>query len=240
MYNPAHFAETRPEALHALIRDHPLGMLVTHGDGGLDANHLPFELDPSFGTLGRLRAHVARANPVWQQIPDGAQVMVVFRAAEAYISPNWYPSKHETHRLVPTWNYSVVHAHGAIRFHDDEKHVRGVVARLTRRHEAGQPVPWKMGDAPPGHIDALLGAIVGLEVHLTRLEGKFKLSQNREPRDVRGAAEALYAQGDRELGDAMLGAGGGVGAVGGNTGADALPMPTSNDDATAHLTESSR
>lgn len=206
MYTPAHFAETRPEALHALIRAHPLGMLVTHGDDGLDANHLPFELDPSVGPHGRLRAHVARANPVWQQVVDGAEVLVVFRGAEAYVSPNWYPSKHETHRLVPTWNYSVVHVHGSIRFHDDERYVRGLVARLTRRHEAGEPVPWKMGDAPAGHIDTLLGAIVGLEVEVRRMAGKFKLSQNREPRDVHGAGEALRRQGQAELGDAMAGA----------------------------------
>jgi predicted FMN-binding regulatory protein PaiB len=128
MYIPAHFAESRPEELHRVIREHPLGVLVTHGSDGLDADHIPFMLLPDEGPHGRLRAHVARANPVWQRCPTGTPVMVVFRGAEAYISPSWYPSKHETHRQVPTWNYQVVHAHGTITIQDDEKSVRGIVA----------------------------------------------------------------------------------------------------------------
>lgn len=204
MYIPPHFAETRPEVLHALIRQHPLGALIAHGETGLDANHLPFELDTSEPTAPVLRAHVARQNPLWRQVNDGQEVLVVFRADEAYISPGWYPSKHESHRQVPTWNYRVVHAHGRIAVHDDERYVRGLVARLTRQHEAGQPQPWKMGDAPAEHIDTLLRAIVGLEVRIARLEGKFKLSQNREARDRIGAAQALQRQGQAGLGQAML------------------------------------
>jgi len=203
MYLPSHFEESRPECLHALIAAHPLGMLVTHDAQGLDANHLPFELDPKVGACGVLRAHVARNNPLWQTVRSGAEVLVVFRAPDGYISPNWYPSKHEAHKQVPTWNYQVVHAHGRITVHDDERHVRGLVARLTRTHEASQPTPWKMGDAPPEYIDAMLKAIVGIEVSITRLVGKFKLSQNREPRDRRGAAQALLAQGQSTLGQAM-------------------------------------
>ena len=137
MYVPPHFSETRPEELQRIVREHPLGMLVTHGEAGLDADHLPFEFDPAAGALGVLSAHVARANPLWQRCPGGTPVMVVFRGAEAYISPSWYPSKHEAHRQVPTWNYEVVHAHGTLTVHDDERFVRGIVARLTRRHEAG-------------------------------------------------------------------------------------------------------
>lgn len=204
MYVPAHFDEPRLEELQRLIAEHPLGVLVTHGEGGLDANHLPFELDPAAGTQGTLRAHVARANPVWKQLESGAQVLVVFRAEHAYISPGWYPSKREVHKQVPTWNYRVVHAHGEITVRDDERFVRGLVARLTRMHEASQPAPWKMGDAPTDYIDAMLKAIVGVEVEISRLVGKFKLSQNRELRDRLGAGEALKQQGDTALGQAML------------------------------------
>jgi transcriptional regulator len=204
MYVPPHFDEPGTEVLHDLIRQHPLGTLVTHGAGGLDANHIPFELLPGQGALGTLTAHVARANPVWREVADGDEVLVVFRAGDAYISPNWYPSKHESHKQVPTWNYMVAHAHGRITVRDDARYVRGVVARLTRTHEASQPVPWKMGDSSPEFIDALLGAIVGLEIGITRLVGKSKISQNKEVRDLRGAGEALKAQGNHAIADAML------------------------------------
>ena len=203
MYIPTHFAETRPEELARIIRAHPLGMLVTHDDQGLDANHIPFEFDPDAGTHGRLTAHVARANPIWRQCAEGADVMVVFRGAEGYISPSWYPSKHETHRQVPTWNYEVVHAHGRLTVHDDEKFVRGIVARLTRTHEAGEPKPWKMGDSAPEYIDEMLKAIVGIEIAVGSLVGKRKLSQNKEPRDRLGAAQALAERGHAELAQHM-------------------------------------
>ena len=143
MYVPAHFAETRKEVLHSRIVQHPFGTLITHGSSGLDANHIPFELAAEDGELGVLRAHVARANPVWQEVASGDEVLVVFHAGDAYISPNWYPSKHELHKQVPTWNYMVVHAHGRITILDDERYVRGVVGRLTRTHEASEPKPWK-------------------------------------------------------------------------------------------------
>lgn len=207
MYNPAHFAITEAAGLHRIIRTHPLGMLVTSTDDGLDANHIPFEFDPTLGLHGQLTGHVARANPVWQQCQSGTSVLVVFRGAEAYISPNWHPSKHETHRLVPTWNYEVVHAHGRITICDDEAFVRGVLARLTRRHEATEPKPWKMGDSAPEYIDGMLKAIVGIEVVIDQLEGKSKLSQNRETRDRLGAAEALVERGAAELGQRMQQAG---------------------------------
>ena len=203
MYNPAHFAVTAPEALHRIIREHPLGILVTSTGDGLDANHIPFEYDPTVGPLGLLSAHVARANPVWQQCAAGAQVMVIFRGNENYISPNWYPSKHETHRLVPTWNYEVVHAHGRLTVQDDDKFTRGVVARLTRTHEAQEAKPWKMGDSAPDYIDGMIKAIVGIQVTIERLEGKSKLSQNREPRDVLGAVDALRQRGISALAQAM-------------------------------------
>ena len=212
MYIPPHFAETRPEALHRIIREHPLGTLVRLQDGLLDADHLPFEFEPApggadgaegTGPLGVLRAHVARANPLWQRCPPGTPVMVIFRGNEAYISPNWYPSKHETHRQVPTWNYEVVHAHGTLSIHDDERTVRALVARLTRHHDAAEPRPWKMGEAPADYIQTMLGNIVGIEVTVTSLVGKSKLSQNREPRDRRSAAETLASRGHEALADAM-------------------------------------
>ena len=204
MYVPSHFEESRREVLHELMRANPLGILIAHGVEGLDANHLPFELDATLGKHGVLRAHVARNNPVWQSMVNGDEVLVVFRSQDAYISPNWYPSKHESHKQVPTWNYQVVHAHGRITLHDDEQYVRGLVARLTRTHEANEPQPWKMGDAPPDYINTMLKSIVGLEVDITRLVGKFKLSQNREVRDRVSAGQTLLSQGDGALGQAML------------------------------------
>ena len=204
MYRPTHFEENRPEVLHALMQAHPLAQLVTHGADGLDANPLPFELDASAGPHGTLRAHGARANPVWQRAGD-TEVLVIFQAAQGYISPNWYPSKPEHHRHVPTWNYAVVHAHGVLRVRDDERFVRGLVGRLTREHErrAQQERPWRMGDSAPEFINGLLQVIVGLEIEITRLTGKFKLGQNREARDLEGAATGLDGLGQHDLALAM-------------------------------------
>lgn len=205
MYLPAHFAEEKPEALHHLIAHNPLGALITQGPDGLDANHIPFELDATTGPHGTLRAHVARANPVWQQVRGGEPVLVIFRAEEGYISPNWYPSKHATHRQVPTWNYRVVHVHGQIQIHDDEKYVRAVVGRLTREHErrTGDAKPWKMSDSEPAYIDGLIRSIVGVEVSITRITAKFKLSQNKDMADRQGAVDALQAHGNATLAQAM-------------------------------------
>jgi transcriptional regulator len=207
MYIPAHFRIQNPQDLYAILRDHPLGALVTSGPDGLDANHIPFEFDSSQGPHGLLTAHVARANPVWQQCQGGADVLVIFRGNESYISPNWYPSKHETHRQVPTWNYEVVHVHGRLTVMDEEKFVRRVVARLTREHEASEPRPWKMGDSPPEYIAQMLKAVVGIQVEIQRIEGKAKLSQNREARDRLNAADTLLAKGEEGLGKAMREAG---------------------------------
>jgi transcriptional regulator len=205
VYNPSHFNNSDDRAaLLALMRAHPLGALVTHGPEGLDANHLPFEVDEAAGVL---RAHVARANPLWQQVPasGGMPAMVIFRGQAGYISPNWYPSKHETHRQVPTWNYQVVHVHGQLTVMDQERFVRGLVARLTREHEkrSNQPKPWMMGDSPADYIDQMLAAIVGIEVTLERLEGKFKLSQNKDERDRLGVVEGLAAVGEGGLAGVM-------------------------------------
>jgi transcriptional regulator len=203
VYLPQHFEPARLEELHRLIEANPLGAWVVNGPAGLDANHLPFHLDLN---PTRLLAHVARANTVWRDVKDGDQTLVIFRGEQAYVSPNWYPSKHELHRQVPTWNYRVVHAHGRVAIRDDEKFVRGVVARLTRTHEgrAGDQQPWKMGDSSPEYIDEMLAKIVGIEIEVTRLVGKWKLSQNREARDRVNAAEVLRKRGEETLAGEML------------------------------------
>ncbi len=203
MYIPPHFAQTEPEHLHGILRAHPLGVLVTSGAAGLDADHVPFEFDPARGPLGTLSAHLARANPLWQRCPTGTEVMVIFRGAEAYVSPNWYPSKHEAHRQVPTWNYEVVHAHGRLTVLDDERFVRGLLARLTRHHEAAEPKPWKMGDSAPEFIDEMLAKVVGIEIEISSMAGKSKLSQNKEQRDRLHAAQTLVERGRDELALAM-------------------------------------
>ena len=201
MYVPAHFEETRADELHRLIREYPLGILVTGHDGLLDANHLPFELELS-AERPLLRAHVARNNPVWQE-SDGEDVLVIFRGEHAYVSPNWYPSKHEAHRQVPTWNYQVVHVRGRLKVMDEERFVRGVVGRLTRTHEASEAKPWKMSDSTPEFISGMLANIVGIEVEIREIVGKSKLSQNKDDRDRLGAAERLEQLGISELSAAM-------------------------------------
>lgn len=205
MYVPAHFAETRTETLRKLIEEFPLGSLVTHGANGLDANLIPFELVQMEGQQGLLRGHVAKANPVWQEIADGSEVLVVFRGTDAYVSPNWYPSKHETHRLVPTWNHRVVNVHGKIRFTENEKFLRAVVGRLTKIHEqrAEGERAWRMADAPAEYMSTMIAAIVGVEIAFDRVVGKSKLSQNREDRDRLHAAGVLEERGQTDVAGAM-------------------------------------
>ncbi|MNZ01077.1 Protease synthase and sporulation protein PAI 2 [compost metagenome] len=203
MYIPADFEVTQIAEMHQLMRNVPLGILFTHGISGLDANHLPFELQANNTEFGILHAHVSRSNPIWQDLKNGDDVLVVFRAGDAYISPQWYPSKQEHHQQVPTWNYRVVHVYGRVTIRDDECYVRGVVARLTRTHEATQPEPWKMSDAPKDYIEPMLKAIVGIEIEITQLQGKLKLGQNKEHRDVLGVENALTKAGQAEIADAM-------------------------------------
>jgi transcriptional regulator len=195
MYLPAHFEETNREVLHRLMHDHPLAMLVTHGAGGLDANHIPFELDPSAGPFGTLRGHLARGNPLWREAAE-SEVLAVFQGPQRYISPSWYPSKQEGGKVVPTWNYAVVHAHGPLRVIDDPAWLRGLLVRLTAHHEAAMPVPWQVSDAPEEFIAKQLRAIVGIEIPLSRLTGKWKTSQNRNPADRAGVADGLRRAGN--------------------------------------------
>jgi transcriptional regulator len=205
MYLPNHFEESDEEELFRTIAAYPLGALVVNGPHGLDANHVPFLVDDAAAGK-KLLAHVARANPLWEQARDGDEALVIFRADDAYISPNWYPSKHESHRQVPTWNYRVVHVHGRIYVRDSERFVRGVVARLTRTHEGltGSARPWKMTDSSPEYIDQMLANIVGIEIEITRMVGKWKLSQNREERDRVNAADELRKRGESRISSAML------------------------------------
>jgi transcriptional regulator len=191
MYVPAHFEETRPDVLHQLIRNHSLAALVTLGPAGLDANHIPLEVDPEPSPLGTLRGHVARGNPVWRDFSRDVEALAVFQGPQAYISPAWYATKRETGKVVPTYNYAVVHAYGPIRIVEDRVWLRGLVERLTIRYEAGKPEPWKVTDAPADFVEQMLGAIVGIEIRITRLSGKWKVSQNRPGADREGVAKAL-------------------------------------------------
>jgi transcriptional regulator len=196
MYLPQHFQETRPDVLHELIRAQPLGLLVTLNDAGLQANPVPFILDPDpAGGPGILRAHCARANPLWRETHGGVDALVVFQGPQAYVSPNWYPSKAEHGKAVPTWNYVMVQARGPLRAIDDAAWVRAFVTRLTTRHEAVQANPWAVTDAPPDYIETMTRAIVGIEITLTALTGKWKVSQNRSPADRAGVAKGLRAAG---------------------------------------------
>jgi transcriptional regulator len=204
MYLPAHFAESRAEVLHGLIRSHPLGVLVTQDrDSHIDANDIPFVLDAAEGD-GQyvLRGHVARANPLWRTARGDVESLVVFQGPQGYVSPAWYPSKAEHGKVVPTWNYVVVQGRGALRAIDDRDWVRAFVTRLTERHESDRPAPWAVSDAPSDYIETMLGAIVGIEIVLTSLTGKWKVSQNRPPADREGVAAGLVS----EQGDAALAA----------------------------------
>jgi transcriptional regulator len=198
MYLPTHFEEKRPEVLHELLRAHPLGLLVTHGDAGLQANPIPFVLDPDpAGGPGILRGHVARANPLWHEARTDVESLVVFQGPQAYISPSFYPSKAEHGKVVPTWNYVMVQGRGRLRAIDDAAWVHAFVTRLTERFEAPRVAPWAVSDAPADYIASMLRAIVGIEIELTALTGKWKVSQNRSAADRASVASGLHDAGIR-------------------------------------------
>lgn len=202
VYLPPHFAATDLDAMHQLIRDAPLGTLITLGSEGLTANHIPFILDTRDGGNGRLLGHVARNNAVWQDHDADVEALVVFQSVEGYISPGWYATKRETGEVVPTWNYATVHVSGRLIVHDDAKWVRGQAGMLTKQQEAPQSSPWKMADAPSTYTAAQLANIVGIEIPITRIVGKFKAGQNRRDADRAGAIDGLRATGD--AGDAAM------------------------------------
>jgi transcriptional regulator len=195
MYQPPHFREERLEVQHALMRAHPLATLVTHGSSGLAADHIPFLIEPFLSANGTLHAHVARANPLWREA-DGKDVLVVFQASEAYVTPSWYATKRETGKVVPTWNYAVVHAHGRLQAIEDEAWLRDQIDRLTRLQEAQRREPWQVEDAPAPFVAGQLKGIVGITIEIARLEGKWKVSQNRPEPDRRGVVEGLRAEDD--------------------------------------------
>jgi transcriptional regulator len=190
MYQVAAFREERIDVMHALIRAHPLAVLVTSAGGSLEANHIPLLIDPLPSPCGVLRGHVARANPLWKQRHD-CEVLAVFQGPQVYVMPSWYAEKHETGKVVPTWNYAVVHARGPLIVHDDRDWLRDLVSRLTNQQEAGLPQPWGIADAPADYIERMLGGIVGIEIPVQRIEGKWKTSQNRNDRDRAGVADGL-------------------------------------------------
>jgi transcriptional regulator len=200
MYLPRHFEETDPAVIHALVRAHPFATWALVGaDGELQVNHLPLMLDAERGANGTLVGHVARANPAWRAAAGGRSVLV-FQGPETYITPSWYASKAEHGKVVPTWNYAVVHAHGVVRTIEDKPGLLALVSRLTDTHEAARAKPWQVGDAPADYVEQMLGAIVGIELEVQRWEGKWKVSQNRSAADRQGVAAGLRndqgAQGD--------------------------------------------
>ncbi|MGI4861436.1 MAG: FMN-binding negative transcriptional regulator [Janthinobacterium lividum] len=195
MYIPPAFAESSLSRLHWTIDQARVAQLVTHGAAGLSATPLPLLLDAGEGPHGVLYGHIARANPLWQTAPDG-EALAIFMGPDAYVSPSWYPSKQRDGKVVPTWNYVTVHAHGPVEFFDDPDRLLAVVTRLTERHEATRPEPWAVSDAPASYIAANLRNIVGIRMPITRLEGKRKMSQNRNAADRSGVAAGLAASAD--------------------------------------------
>lgn len=198
MYIPKHFDQPRIEVLHELIRARPLATLVTLSSGGLNANHIPLHLSQDPAPLGTLRGHVARSNPVWSDFTQDVEVLAIFHGPDAYITPSWYPTKAETGRAVPTWNYAVAHAYGALRIIEDASWLRAHLETLTAHNEASFPEPWRVSDAPRDYTDKLLAGVVGIEVVITRLSGKWKVSQNQPPQNQAGVVAGLSERGRGE------------------------------------------
>ena len=200
MYQPTHgqFREDRLAVQHALIRAHPFGALVTVGPEGLVANHFPFIVDADASPLGTLRAHMARANGQWKGLDGTGEALVIFQGPYSYITPAWYPAKADTGKVVPTWNYALVHAYGRPRIVDDPAWLLRHVSELSDTHEASRPVPWSVADAPAEYVEAMLKAIVGVEIEIARIEGKWKTSQNQPEAARAGVVRGLEAQADEQ------------------------------------------
>jgi len=196
MYIPEAFSESRPEVLDSFIAANSLAAVVTLSSQGIVANHVPLLFKRQQGNQGVLTGHVSRANPMWRDYDQTTEVLAIFTGPQRYISPNWYPSKAEHGRVVPTWNYMVVHAYGHMRTFDDRARLEELLIALTDTHESMFARPWKVGDAPAPYVDGLMKAIVGIEIELTRLEGKWKLSQNRPAKDREAVATHLRESGD--------------------------------------------
>jgi transcriptional regulator len=198
LYLPEQFKETRTDVLHAHMRARPLATLVTSSESGLVANHVPLQTLAEPAPLGSLRGHIARANPLWREYAQGSEALAIFQGPDAYISPSLYPSKMQSGEVVPTWDYTVVHAHGTLRFINDIEWLHNFVAGLTATHEASLLKPWKIGDAPREYIEKMLRMIVGFEFSILRLTGKWKVSQNRPAADQLGVVQGLQSSGDAD------------------------------------------
>ncbi|PKO37441.1 MAG: transcriptional regulator [Betaproteobacteria bacterium HGW-Betaproteobacteria-6] len=194
MYLPKHFAETDVGVMHALMRAHPLATLVTQGADGLDANHIPLHLAADTGPNGTLRGHVARANPLAANTTVNREILAIFRGPDCYISPSGYATKAEHGKVVPTWNYTAVHAYGELRLIEDADWLLAQLHALTAEHEGGLPHPWSVDDAPADYIGKMLGAVVGIEISITRLVGKWKVSQNQPAANQASLIAALDGQ----------------------------------------------
>lgn len=198
MYTPKHFEEPRIEVMHELMRTRPLATLVTLSSGGLEANHIPLHLVDTPAPFGTLRGHVARANPLWRDFATDVEVLAIFHGPDSYITPNWYATKQQTGKVVPTWNYAVVHAYGTLRIIDDATWVRAQLEALTAHNEAGFDHPWSVSDAPREYTDKLLEAIVGFEIVITKLSGKWKVSQNQPAQNQTGVIAGLNNNNQRD------------------------------------------
>lgn len=197
MYLPSHFAETRPEVLHAAMRAHPFATLASTGPEGLTADHLPLQLAVDGDGRCRLLGHVARANPLWREAA-GREVLAIFHGPQAYVTPSWYPTKREHGKAVPTWNYVVVHARGRLTALEDPALLRALLDDLVDRHEAARAEPWHIDDAPADYIDKMLSAIVGIEIAVTQIEGKWKASQNQPAANRTGVVAGLRERGSAD------------------------------------------
>ena len=196
MYTPKDFVLDDLPILHAEMQRNSFAALVTLTTAGLVATHLPILLDANRGPFGTLLGHVSRANFQWQTSDPATEALLIFSGPDTYVTPNWYPAKHETHRVVPTWNYAAIHAYGNITFFEDTERLRTIVTRLTDLHESSFPQPWKVADAPANYIDGQLKAIVGFELPISRIEGKRKFNQNRSAADQSGVVEGLRSLND--------------------------------------------
>ena len=199
MYEPTHFVEDNLETIHALIRARPLGLLISSDADGVQANAVPFILNADAGPNGALKAHVARANPQWQHLKDGARALVVFQGPDAYVTPSWYAAKKEHGKVVPTWNYAMVQVRGTVTIHEHPQWLMPQVTALTEAHEGARAEPWAVSDAPERFVDMQMRAIVGIEIAIEDIRGKWKVSQNRSEADQVGVAAGMAAEAETEM-----------------------------------------
>ena len=198
MYVPVQFKEERVATMHDAIRTYGFGTLVTSNEREMEASHLPLLLEPEPAPLGTLLGHLARANPQWQRVKPGTEALAIFLGPNTYITPSWYPTKQQNGKVVPTWNYLAIHAYGTLSFFDDPDELRAHVGKMTDTHEQRRDAPWAVSDAPERFVEQMLMAIVGFRLRITRLEGKWKMSQNRPAQDVTGVLDGLAREDSAE------------------------------------------